>query len=98
MRAVASILLLLLIAACKPDGEAAREAMVAPILTSEEARDPWTFAQPETARVTHVALDLALDFETKRVGGTATLDILAKPGANTVVLDSDALEITSIAD
>jgi aminopeptidase N len=98
MRGVASILLVLLLAACKPGGESAGEAMVAPILTGEEARDPWTFAQPETARVTHVALDLALDFKTKRVGGTATLDVLAKPGADTLVLDSDGLEIASVAD
>ncbi len=29
---------------------------------------------------THVALDLAVDFDAKRVGGTATLDIDRKPG------------------
>ena len=89
--------LLLLAAACSSADEA-KEPMVAPILTSEDAKDPWTFAEPEVARVTHVALDLALDFEAKSVGGTATLDILAEPGADTIVLDSDGLEIASIAD
>ena len=34
--------------------------MVSPILTSEEAKDGWTFAEPETARVSHVALDLTV--------------------------------------
>jgi leukotriene-A4 hydrolase len=90
-------LLLLLTAACS-SAEEAEEPMVAPILTSEDAKDPWTFAEPEVARVTHVALDLALDFEAKSVGGTATLDVLAEPGADTIVLDSDGLEIASIAD
>ena len=98
MRVFASFLLLLLVAACKPGGEGEKQAMVAPILTTEDARDAATFAQPEVARVTHVGLDLTLDFAAKRVGGTATLDILARPGADTLVLDSDGLEIASITD
>jgi leukotriene-A4 hydrolase len=78
---------------------AAQEApQVSPILTSEEARDPWTFAEPETARVTHVALDLALDFAGKAVGGVATLDVLAAPGASKVVLDSQGLLIAKVTD
>ena len=72
--------------------------IVSPVLASEEAHDPWTFAEPETARVTHVALDLTLDFADKRVAGTATLDVQARPGAKTVVLDSQGLEIASVKD
>ncbi len=72
--------------------------MVSPILTSEEAKDPWTFAEPEKARVTHVALDLVLDFESKRISGTATLDVQAQPGADAIVLDSQGLEIASVKD
>lgn len=72
--------------------------IVSPVLPSEEAHDPWTFAEPETARVTHVALDLTLDFADKRVAGTATLDVQAQPGAQTVVLDSQGLEIASVKD
>src|SRR5690606_36891045 len=65
---------------------------------TEEAKDPWTFAQPEMARVTHVALDLVLDFAGKQVGGTATLDVQARPGAETVVLDARGLAIDSVKD
>jgi aminopeptidase N len=72
--------------------------LVAPILTSADARDPHSHARPEVARVTHVALDLALDFEAKRVAGTATLDILAAPGAGEIVLDSKGLEIATVTD
>ena len=57
-----------------------------------------TYAQPEIARVTHVALDLALDFEAKDISGTATLDILAEPGADTIILDSDGLQIEAVTD
>src|SRR5690606_40918820 len=66
--------------------------------TSEDARDTLTHARPEIARVTHMALDLALDFEEKEISGTATLDILAQPGADTIVLDSDGLRIARITD
>ncbi len=72
--------------------------MISPILTTADAHDPFTYAEPEVARVTHVALDLALDFKAKRVSGSATLDILAAPGADHVILDSDGLDIASITD
>jgi aminopeptidase N len=81
-----------------PNGAAPAQRVVAPILTTPDARDPHSYARPEVARVTHVALDLALDFEAKRVGGTATLDILAAPGAQEIVLDSKGLEILGVAD
>jgi leukotriene-A4 hydrolase len=99
MRFAAPFLMLLAGAGVVPaqaqDGETAQ---VSPILATEDALDPWTFAQPQVARVTHVALDLTLDFEAKQVGGTATLDILARPGADRVVLDSQGLEIAAVAD
>lgn len=71
---------------------------VAPVLTSQQALDEYTHAQPQVARVSHVALDLNLDFAAKEVGGTATLDVLAAPGAKEVVLDSNGLRIASVAD
>jgi aminopeptidase N len=76
----------------------AQAATVAPILSGPEAIDTLTYAQPEKARVTHVALDLAADFKTERLSGTATLDIFAKPGVSTVVLDDDGLVIQRITD
>ncbi len=88
-----------------PGGEAtpsadlrADDAMVAPILTSADAIDNSTYAEPQQARVTHVALDLDLDFANERVGGTATLNVKAAPGADTIVLDDRGLAIDSITD
>jgi len=69
---------------------------VAPILTGADARDSQTYAHPEVARVTHVALDLNADFAAHRMAGTATLDIQAAPGAREIVLDSKGLEIQAI--
>ena len=75
-----------------------QEAQIAPILTTPEAKDTASYARPLEARVHHVALDLNVDFEAKRIGGTATLDIDRKPDAKEIVLDDKGLEIESIAD
>ena len=71
---------------------------IAPILTGADAVDPASHARPLEARVHHVALDLGVDFEAKRIAGTATLDIDRKPDAKEIVLDSKGLEIQSVTD
>ncbi len=103
MRAYASFLLLpflLLVASCddlvSPD--TAQRGKVAPILTSEQAFDDETFAKPGEARVTHIDLDLALDFDAKTIGGTATLDILATDEASQIILDSNGLRVSAVTD
>ena len=78
--------------------EAEGERQVADILTGADARDADSFARPEVARVTHVALDLNADFAARRMAGTATLDIQAADGAQDIILDSKGLEIQQITD
>ena len=103
-RIVAPFALLLASTACTsmsgemPLSTATPEPMVSPILTGPEALDTLTYAQPQIARVTHVALDLALDFEGQGIVGTATLDVLARDGAREIVLDSNGLQIASVTD
>jgi leukotriene-A4 hydrolase len=77
---------------------AAQVGQVAPILDTPDAIDIHSYAKPLEARVTHVALDLGIDFAAKRIGGTATLDIQAKPNAKEIILDDKGLEIESVAD
>ena len=96
--AIAAFALLAATSCATPRAETARSPTISPILTTPDAQDPHSHARPEVARVTHVALDLALDFDAKRVTGTATLDVLAAPGAREVVLDSKGLEILSVTD
>src|SRR5438552_15131280 len=74
------------------------ETTIAPILDTPEARDSASYARPLEARVYHVALDLNVDFEAKRIGGVATLDIDRKPDAREIILDDKGLEISSISD
>ena len=70
----------------------------APVLLTPEARDVLSYARPAVARVTHVDLDLVADFATGTMRGTATLDILAAPGAREIVLDDKDLAIAAITD
>lgn len=96
--AAAALALLSAVSAVPIMAQESGKEMVSPILTSPDAKDPWTFAQPEVARVTHVALDLALDFAGKQVAGKATLDIAGAANADTVVLDSQGLKIAGVTD
>ncbi|MFA9201217.1 MAG: M1 family metallopeptidase [Cypionkella sp.] len=98
MRRLLTPLALLLATAACTTGRDQPPALIAPVLTSADARDPFTHARPEVARVTHVDLDLALDFANRAVGGTATLDVLAAPGAAELVLDSKGLAVTRVTD
>jgi aminopeptidase N len=75
---------------------AAQQASPAPILTTPEAKDVWTHARPEVARVTHVDLDLDVDFASKTLSGRAILDVLAARGAKEIVLDVDELDIAAV--
>jgi aminopeptidase N len=76
----------------------ARPDAPSPILTGPDARDVLSYAKPQVARVTHVDLDLTADFAAHVMRGTATLDILAKPGAKEIVLDDNHLVISKITD
>ena len=76
----------------------AQHAKPAPILTAPEAKDVWTHAEPQIARVTHVDLNLDVDFATKTLSGRALLDILPGRGAKQIVLDVDDLDIAEVTN
>ena len=62
------------------------------------ARDIHSFARPDEARVTHVALDLRADFAARTLSGRSTLTLQRAPGADAVVLDTRDLAIESVTD
>jgi leukotriene-A4 hydrolase len=96
--AAAAALLLMSCQAEKAPTPATEAGQVAPILDTPDAVDVHSYAKPLQARVTHLALDLGVDFAAKRIGGTATLDIQARPDAKEIILDDKGLEIESVAD
>ncbi len=101
MRSMIAVATAFVLSSCQADKApppTARSASVAPILDAPDAVDIHSYAKPLEARVTHLDLDLAVDFDAKRVGGTATLDIQAKPGATEIVLDDKGLEIEAVTD
>lgn len=61
--------------------------------------DPHSFARPNDVVVRHVALDLDVDFEARRISGTAAFDLGRRAAdAGLLVLDTWRLEITSVTD
>ena len=62
-----------------------------------QANDPHSYAQPDQVRVTHLDLDLKIDFPQQRLDGQATLKLDWKsPAAQSLVLDTRDLEIARI--
>src|SRR4249919_1954899 len=61
------------------------------------SHDPSSYAEPEKVVVTHLALDLNVDFAKKVLAGSDTLDLDWKdPAATTLVLDTRDLDIASV--
>jgi aminopeptidase N len=60
--------------------------------------DSHSFARPAEARVTHVSLKLAVDFDRRILIGTATLDVDVAEGASEVILDTRGLVLHAVTD
>ncbi|XP_035735268.1 leukotriene A-4 hydrolase-like [Vespa mandarinia] len=58
--------------------------------------DPNSFSRPDLAVVTHIHLELNVDFDRKVLSGKAILDIEKKGATNTVILDNRNLIILSV--
>ncbi len=57
--------------------------------------EPHSYAQPNDAVITHLDLDIDVDFESQIISGTATYDI-ENSGASQIILDSKFLEIENV--
>ncbi|GEO06632.1 aminopeptidase [Adhaeribacter aerolatus] len=65
--------------------------------TSEkQAPDPHSFAQPGQAVVTHLHLNIRVDFDLKKITGQATYSIKATPEASAIIFDTDGLQIKEV--
>lgn len=59
-------------------------------------RDPHTYAEISDAQITHLALDLTVNFEKKILSGSATIFFDHKTSANKIILDTRDLNIERI--
>jgi leukotriene-A4 hydrolase len=59
--------------------------------------DPHSFSKPFDAQATHLALDIIVDFEQKRISGTATYAIDNKTGSNVIIFDTKGLDILNVS-
>jgi leukotriene-A4 hydrolase len=92
LAAVAALALALGACASMPGSQPMPQAPV------EYVVDSHSYARPEVARVRHVDLDLAVDFQGKTLSGTAALDIDGVAGAGEIVLDARSLDIRAVTD
>lgn len=58
--------------------------------------DAFSHSQPAQVTTKHISLDLTVDFEQRRLSGSATLDIENLTGTRTLVLDTWQLDVTSV--
>jgi leukotriene-A4 hydrolase len=58
--------------------------------------DPHSFARPWEVTVEHLALDLTVDFDARRLAGRASLRLRNRTGAGTLYLDTRDLDISRV--
>ena len=58
--------------------------------------DPHSFSHPDEAVITHLSLDLNVDFGKKILSGKATLNIKTSADAKEIILDSRDLNIEKV--
>ncbi|HEV7240647.1 MAG TPA: M1 family metallopeptidase [Thermoanaerobaculia bacterium] len=91
MKRLTLLALTILVLSCRneqPAPEAKPQAAV--------SRDPHSYSRPDEVRVEHIALDLRVDFAKKQLAGTAILRLRNETKANTLVLDTNGLEIKRV--
>ncbi len=66
------------------------------LLPSHAPADAFSFANVNDVTTRHLALDLAVDFESRRLAGTATLTIENFTGTKQLILDTYGLDIQAV--
>lgn len=91
---VASLVVLAGVSAC---GREPTRALPSPIAAAAPSTrvpdDPHSAAQPNRTAVTHLALELTVDFDRQRLRGTAAYTLDRKVAGADLILDTESLEI-----
>lgn len=85
------------LAACGGEKAADNTAEIIETETMTIPNDPHSYAEPNQAVVTHLDLDIDVDFALKRIKGVASYIIDNKTGTDKIVLDVNGLIIKNIS-
>ncbi|WP_035756093.1 M1 family metallopeptidase [Hugenholtzia roseola] len=80
------------------NADSTQTAMQFPEIPPIESIDVHSFAQPQKARLTQLALDVSVDFETKTIAGVAAYQIEAAAGEKEIIFDTKDLTIEAVTD
>ncbi|MEM9023321.1 MAG: aminopeptidase, partial [Bacteroidota bacterium] len=80
----------------EPSQPAAETPEPAPEKTATGTFDQHSYARPDEAAVTHLNLDVTVDFEARVIHGVASYDLTNKTGTNQLVLDAKELDIEKV--
>ena len=67
------------------------------LMAAETVDDPTSFANINEVRITHMDLDLGVDFQQQQLRGTAVLQLNNITGTDTLILDVWDMEIRSVS-
>jgi aminopeptidase N len=81
----------LIVCACQPDRARIEQSPTG----NRQVNDPHSYANIDEVTVSHLALDLEVDFESRRLFGSATLSLPDTP-ASRLVLDTRDLDIAGV--
>jgi len=65
-------------------------------VVSESVQDPHSYSRPQEATVEHLKLDLAVDFQARRLTGRASLRVKNLLGVDHLILDTRDLDIRRV--
>ncbi len=71
-------------------------SLASQLLAASQRLDPHSYARPDEVAVSHLDLDLVVDFATRTLAGTVELTLERRTGADRLVLDTRDLEILSV--
>ena len=95
---VMSLLALLMLNACGGGGKAKVDASSQDITkeSDDELIDFHSYARPSQAVVTHMDMEIDVDFDQKIISGVVTYEIKNKKGVDKILFDTEGLEIEKV--
>ncbi|HEY1005675.1 MAG TPA: M1 family aminopeptidase/hydrolase, partial [Sphingobacteriaceae bacterium] len=88
MRKLFAVLPILILLACQGGKDHSKQPA--------GVHDPHSFSKPEQARVTHLDLDLRVDFTKKQISGKASWKIRSSENAREIIFDTRGLTVSKV--